>query len=126
MADILVIEDDDLVRDLLIDMLKRAGHRVTAFDDAAPALRSVELQRADLIITDLSMPTPGDQAIRMMRAMDIQAPILVVSGQITEQKEAHLYQWGAQVVMRKPFLMAEFFKQVNRLIKIKSKQKSER
>jgi DNA-binding response OmpR family regulator len=116
MPTVIVMEDDDVVRGLIVQVLQMDGYEVQAFPDAGPALESADFSRADLVITDLAMPTSGEEAIRRLRKRGIQVPILVVSGHIDEDKAGYLKQLGAQEVVRKPFKLLEFLEAVRSLI----------
>ena len=83
MSMILVVDDDDSVRNLLVKIVSLSGH------DALPARNGVEavaLFRSrpdliDLVITDLKMPVmDGREAIRRIREMKPGATIICVSG----------------------------------------------
>ena len=78
-----------------------------SFDDAAPALDSVDFARVDLVITDLDMPTPGTEAIRQLRTCGIQTPIIVLSGSVDPENSETLYALGAQAVVSKPANLGE-------------------
>jgi DNA-binding NtrC family response regulator len=58
MANILLIEDDDDIRELMTKILNRAGHSSDAVSDGVTALKRIEtdIQSFDLIITDLNVP----------------------------------------------------------------------
>ncbi len=103
MATVLVMDDDQIVRTLIVRILKLRGHTAIEFPDAGPALRTVDFDTIDLIITDLSMPTPGEEAIRVLRQRGIQVPILVISGQLQHEKASYLLCLGAQATLEKPF-----------------------
>ena len=107
MGTVLVMDDDDIVRNLIVRVVKLKGHRAIAFSDAGPALETADFSQIDLIITDLSMPTNGEEAIRALRQRGIQAPIIVVSGQMQEAKSAYLKSVGAQATLCKPFHLFE-------------------
>ena len=107
MARIVVMDDDDVIRKILHKILEMEGHTVITFPDAAPALETVDFTQVDLIITDLSMLTPGEIFIRTLKAKDIQVPIIVMSGYIDEDKAHYLKFLGARKVMRKPFILTE-------------------
>ena len=68
-AHLLIVEDDDTVREFLIDNLRQDGHAVTAaggVTEAAAALRRVS---ADIVLVDVSLPDgSGLDLIRMIRA----------------------------------------------------------
>ena len=53
---ILVVDDEPLIRDLLTEILQRAGHQVDTACDGAQACQQVRGERYDLVITDVGMP----------------------------------------------------------------------
>ena len=53
---ILVVDDEDNLRDVLVEVLKRDGHEVDSAVDGAEGLRRAEERRYDLVVTDLRMP----------------------------------------------------------------------
>ena len=55
-ARILVVDDEDFVRSLIVDILTDLGHQVDAASGGAEALRRCEQKRYDLIVSDLRMP----------------------------------------------------------------------
>jgi two-component system response regulator YesN len=55
MADILVVDDDDVIRDTLCELLS-ANHSCQTADTAEQALSRLEAQRFDVVLTDISMP----------------------------------------------------------------------
>ncbi|GAB4303652.1 MAG: sigma-54 dependent transcriptional regulator [Desulfuromonadia bacterium] len=56
---ILVVEDDDLFRELLVTVLDDAGHTVSAARDGTEGLRRIQREPFDLVISDLRMPRMG-------------------------------------------------------------------
>ena len=63
MAKLVVLDDDDSLRKAMVLALEREGHEVQDFEDASPALDEVDFDEVDLVVSDLVMPTPGDQFI---------------------------------------------------------------
>lgn len=109
MATILVVEDDDQVRGLIVKSLRRAGHAVRELCDGRKVLD--ELDGTDLLITDIFMPhCDGIETIRVVRTVSRTLPIIAISGGsriigIDYLQSAGLL--GADAVMTKPFLPAE-------------------
>src|ERR1700744_5746246 len=62
---LLVVDDDDRIRNLLKEYLSRAGFRVTGAADAAGARRMLDLLDFDLLILDLMMP--GEDGLSLPR-----------------------------------------------------------
>ncbi len=68
MAKIVVMDDENTIRVAITRVLERDGHEVLAFEDAAPALEEVNWEEIDLVVSDLVMPTPGDQFILILQS----------------------------------------------------------
>ena len=81
---ILVAEDEDLVRSLLVLTLERAGYRVIASangEEALARLAEEGISGIDLLVTDIVMPgINGGELARQVRELDPKIPVLYVSG----------------------------------------------
>ena len=65
---ILVVDDEDNLRDVLVEVLKRDGHEVDSALDGDEGLRRAEAHRYDLVVTDLRMPNlEGPELYRAIR-----------------------------------------------------------
>jgi len=117
MASIVLIDDDDLVRDSVRLHLEEAGHTVTTAENGEEALRILDGTRFDVIITDLLMPEiEGMELIRSARKFSA-VPIIAMTGAAvgwrpTETSPgadylAMAYRLGATKTLRKPFLPKE-------------------
>jgi CheY-like chemotaxis protein len=83
MKKILVVEDDEVERELVRMTLEREGYSVVTAEDGARGFEMALSERPDLIITDVSMPTAdGVQLVRSVRAAPeiASTPILVTTG----------------------------------------------
>jgi DNA-binding response OmpR family regulator len=81
MARILVLEDDELVREFLCFSLSTAGHEVVELRNGAEASSIHSREPVDLVITDLFMPErDGLETISELRASSPQLPIIAISG----------------------------------------------
>lgn len=101
-AQILVVEDDDLVRPTVVQYLSDLGYEVVAVDDAAQALALARTDRAiDLVITDVAMPTVnGVQLAQAVRLLRPQVEVLLMTG------HADPGQLAGEAVLQKPFSQA--------------------
>src|SRR5437762_12901220 len=83
MATILVVDDDDSIRELIAKIVRLSGHDVVAARDGSEAVaifRSCP-DSIDLVITDLKMPVmDGNEAVRRIRETRPLAAIICVSG----------------------------------------------
>ncbi len=107
MARILVVEDDQLVRGLIVEVLRASEYETLDFPDAGPALERVDFSTIDLIVSDLEMPTPGDLFVRTIRERGIDVPVVVVSGRLDSERQIYLESLGVQGFVKKPFKLAE-------------------
>ena len=104
MKKILVVEDDEVERELVRMTLEREGYRVVTAEDGARGFEMAMSERPDLIITDVSMPTAdGVELVRSVRAAPEIAPtpILVTTGFGTGNASFTLAQ-GADAFEPKP------------------------
>lgn len=81
MANILLVDDDELLRDTVLQMLELDGHRVVEATDGRDALSRHTAGRFDLVITDVLMPgMDGAQFIIELRKREARLPIVAISG----------------------------------------------
>ncbi|MBI5244559.1 MAG: response regulator [Elusimicrobia bacterium] len=82
---ILVVDDDQLIRDMMVNKLEGAGYRVTCAEDAAQSVIQAEGMRLALIISDIEMPGfgTGVDALKKLRASSFvrrNLPVIFVTG----------------------------------------------
>ena len=114
MARLLVVEDDEDVRDVLVELLEEAGHDVAATRNGKEAL-DAHPESFDLILADLRMPVLNGQDLK--RELDdrlIDAPVIVVSADWNVARiAAHI---GAFCALHKPIDLLELMAAVNRAL----------
>src|SRR3954454_7540383 len=80
MARILLVEDNELNRDMLSRRLSRRGHEVVEATDGEAALALAASERPDLILMDMSLPVlDGWEATRRLKAAPVTRPIPVIA-----------------------------------------------
>lgn len=111
MARILLIDDDDLVRDILRLMLENRGHTIIEARDGAEGLDLFRPAAPDLVITDLVMPrTGGLEVVQRLRELRPDLKIIAMSGGGRPGSGACLraaQAAGASAVLTKPFMCAD-------------------
>ena len=81
MPHILVVDDDTVVRTMVVRVLEAAGHTVTAAEDGRHALHLLDEMEPDLLLTDLEMPHLGGQALlASVRPRLPRLPVVGMSG----------------------------------------------
>ncbi|HEX8143200.1 MAG TPA: response regulator [Pyrinomonadaceae bacterium] len=115
---ILVIEDDDVARELMRLTLERKGYRVITAEDGVEGYKAAVREQADLIITDISMPS-ADGVYLVRRVRDTpeiaETPILVTTGFGSGHATFSLTQ-GATAYEPKPIDPESFLSTVERLL----------
>ena len=110
MARILLIDDDDLLRNVLAKGLVHGGHEVLQASDGKMGIDLARVTPIDLVVTDLIMPVQeGVETITLLRRDWPGMPIIAMSGGASHSK---LYleiaaKIGAQHILAKPFTSAE-------------------
>jgi two-component system cell cycle response regulator len=118
MKKILVVEDDDVQRELMRRTLEREGYVVNIADDGERGFKLAVAERPDLIITDVTMPTAdGVYLIRRVRetAEVARTPILVTTGFGTGSASVSLAH-GADAYEPKPLNPDSLRESVKRLL----------
>jgi two-component system phosphate regulon response regulator OmpR len=100
---LLVVDDDDRIRDLLKQYLSRAGFRVTTASDAAAARRLLEMLDFDLLILDVMMPgEDGLSLTRWVRKRGL-TPVLILTARGLADERIEGLSQGADDYLIKPF-----------------------
>lgn len=126
MSRILVIEDDDVARELMRMALEARGHEVSVADNGVAGYDAALLTRPDLIVTDIQMPgADGVHVVRRVRdtpALD-RTPILVTTAFGTGTATFAL-QLGADAYEPKPLNTQSFLATVERLLATRDTKKA--
>ena len=116
MAKILLIEDEELVRNTLCDVLQLAGHDVDEADNGATGTMLHKTQSYDLVITDIIMPDKeGIGAIIDILEKNPTQKIIAISGGGRLGAEGYLESaatFGASATLAKPFTDKELINSV--------------
>ena len=107
---VLIVDDEEYVRDLASRFLERAGYRVITAEDALMALGSYNKKRSDisLVILDLIMPKMGGkQCLEELLKIDPRLKVLIASGYSDTYNREELVRAGARGFVEKPFRMTE-------------------
>jgi CheY-like chemotaxis protein len=116
---ILVVDDEDNLRDVLVEVLTRDGHEVDSAVDGVEGLRRTEAHRYDLVITDLRMPgLEGPDLYRAVRRRYTDDPprvIFMSANTGIEEYAAFLSETG-EPALEKPFNLADMRQVVRQVL----------
>ncbi|MEM9771611.1 MAG: response regulator transcription factor [Cyanobacteria bacterium P01_D01_bin.73] len=112
---VLIVEDEELIRDMVASALRDEGYEVTTAADGATALRLLQLNIAtttecdyDLVILDLMLPQfNGLDLCRLLRQRQNPVPILMLSAKASEADRVTGLELGADDYLTKPFSLRE-------------------
>ena len=117
---ILLVDDDIDLRGILHRFLERSGFSVATAGNGREALERLEIQRVDLLLTDLMMPEiSGIELIQTVRLRNLSIPIIAMSADADLRNDGSLELAalaGAQVVLEKPFAMNRLIRELQRLL----------
>jgi len=105
---ILVIDDEAVIRMLVMEILESAGHDVTGADSAERALALLEDVDFDLVVSDVVMP--GLSGIELLEAVNVRRaslPVVLVTGAGTYDTLSQALTRGAAGLVTKPFAHAD-------------------
>jgi len=105
MARILIVDDQEMMRDSLAATLVREGHEVIAAGDAAAALARLGAPgKFDLLITDLKMPKmTGIELLQEVKKLRPELPVVVMTAFATVATAVEAMKLGAYDYIQKPF-----------------------
>jgi len=120
---ILVMDDEEVVRDILKTLLARMGHEEILAEEGREAIDTYQeaikrSQPIDLIIMDLTIPggMGGKEAIHEILAIDPKAKVIVSSGYSNDPIMANFRNYGFSAAIAKPYKMSELTNVINQLL----------
>jgi CheY-like chemotaxis protein len=122
---ILLVEDEELLRAGVQEMLEIQGYEVVTAQNGSLALACMAEQPVDLIITDLVMPQmDGIDFVAQLRKLNPDVPVIVVSGSTRNIMQRYgidtIQVPGANASLPKPFKGADLIAQIQHLLRPQS------
>jgi DNA-binding response OmpR family regulator len=116
-ARVLVIDDEADIRQLVAELLRRAGHEVTEADNGRAGLRALHSFPPDVVVLDVSMPElDGWQTLERIRDLS-DVPVLMLTARGDELERVRGLQAGADDYVVKPFGRQELLARVQALLR---------
>lgn len=120
---ILFVEDDEMLRELIGDYLKKNGYKVLTADDGEKAVEvfAENVDTIDLVITDLSLPKlDGLKAYQRMRQYNPHLKMILVSGYLDPEISSELSENGERLFVQKPYDLKDMLNKVRKIIEASS------
>ncbi len=104
MSKILIVDDEQSMRDVLAIMLKKEGYTITAVEDGQEACRAIDEDIYDLVITDIKMPgMSGLDVLHYARQVSPETLVLVITAFSSTEDAVSAIKQGALDYVTKPF-----------------------
>lgn len=120
MAKILVVEDDDMLKDMMVEALGLMDYEVLTAGNGCEALARVEASPPDLILMDIGMPEmDGYEATRRLKASESTRaiPIVALTAHASNSDRQKVMEAGADDYESKPVDFARLFQKIDTLLK---------
>lgn len=118
-ANILVVDDEEIIRDLIKETLEEYGHRVQRADSAESGLELVKEQDLDLVFLDLKMPgMDGAELLHEIKAIKPRVSVIIITGYPESEIMARALKQGPFGIMNKPFSESDIIDCVHNFLRI--------
>lgn len=127
MAKILVIDDNETVREGIAAALHRKGHKMLVASGGAEGIAAyrAQLEDIDLVITDLKMtPVDGMTVLREVQKINAQAMVIIITAHGTVKTAVHAMRNGAFDFIEKPFPVDLLHSKVARTLTVREEQQA--
>ena len=105
-ATVLLVDDEDQLRQVMRDLLEREGYVVHEAGDGVEALDQVDRHAPDIIVLDLNLPNLDGYGVLShlrSRPATAQIPVIVLTARGDEDNEVRVFEYGADDFLSKPF-----------------------
>lgn len=116
MARILVVDDNDALRSLIVDFLRFQGHECAEATNVAQARKHLAEKRFDLAVSDLEMPS--ESGLDLLRYIMVRSPstcFIMMSGSFDRNLKRKAMRMGARDFLAKPFRLNDLLRLVQLL-----------
>ncbi|NOY65178.1 MAG: response regulator [Nitrospirae bacterium] len=105
---ILVIDDDEIAKDVVVSLLMKEGFSVTSARDGLEGIKEIRTKDFDLIITDLKMPgADGIEVLKEAKRLKRNVLVVIITAYGTLENAIEAIRLGAYDYITKPFKLQE-------------------
>jgi len=114
---ILIVDDEEIVRNYLVSVFSKHGHNCDTAKDGLEALEKIKKNCFDAVVADIVMPQMDGVAVtKELVKLYPDLPIMVITGQNGEYSAQSAIAAGAQEFIKKPFSLPEFILRFNKMM----------
>jgi PAS domain S-box-containing protein len=121
-ANILIIEDEEVILDMMKIILERRGHKVFIAKDSNDGMKMYENNQYDIVLCDLAMPKVNGwkvakyvKDLNAIRKME-KTPFVLITGYELDTENLNYRKEGVDFILKKPLEFDELHKMINNLI----------
>ena len=115
---IIIVDDDEITRKSLSEILRHEGYEVTAVDDGKLALEILETEEIDLMLLDVKVPKlDGFSVLKTLREKNVKIPAIYITSLNSVDDVSMGFSSGCEDYIRKPFALKELLVRVESLIR---------
>lgn len=120
MANILIVDDEVILRKILSRELKMVGYHVVEAGDGEEALRILNSQVFDLVVTDMKMPKKdGIEVLKAAKSLHKNIIVIMITAYSTVENAVHIMKIGADDYIVKPFNTKDFVQNIEQILAAK-------
>ncbi|MDI9637079.1 response regulator transcription factor [Geitlerinema splendidum] len=117
-VEVLIVDDDDLIRDNLGSILERSGFQVITAANGQQALEILAKQRPDILVLDVLMPNMnGRDLLRQLRQKSDWLPVIMLTQVGDAAERAMALEEGADDYINKPFDIHELIARIKTVLR---------
>jgi two-component system cell cycle response regulator len=114
---LLVVDDDELIREVLTDLLSEMGYACDIACDGEEAIEKIGCENFELILLDLVLPKmSGQETFEAIKSKDDNLPIIIITGHGSIESAVEFLKKGAVDYLTKPIRFDEFKFRINRAL----------
>jgi two-component system alkaline phosphatase synthesis response regulator PhoP len=116
---VLVVEDDEMIRELLATYLEKQGYEVLTAEDGEEAIEKFQLNSPCLVILDLMLPkVSGEEVCRWIRGQERnEVSIIMLTAKVSSEEKINGLKMGADDYVIKPFSPDELMARVEAVLR---------
>ena len=112
---ILVVDDEELIRGILVNILNREGYKVMSAASGTDAIEILKSNKVVMVMSDIAMPgMDGFELLSYVKEYDMSIPVILISGR-NEYSRDDIVTTGADDFIPKPFHNTEILTRVRAL-----------
>lgn len=124
-AKILIIEDEDLIRNMLMQGLARENHQVTIAKDGIEGIDLFKKMKFDIVLTDLGMPNlSGWEVCKTIKKMSPKTPVGIITGWGETISQTNDQEGKPDFILAKPFDFGSIINKINEALNFVPEEKA--